>query len=79
MNTVSIFFWEDGVVRKKTFFMIGHRLYDAKNKTAITIKEVQVARARRESKEYKQLRRKFNEDRFDIINVFDKWIIKEKE
>jgi hypothetical protein len=67
-------------MRKKTFFVIGRMFYEVKNEdTMISYKKVQIQQVKRENMEYKQLRKIYNENRFLLFKLYDKWIVKEKD
>ncbi|SDM64750.1 hypothetical protein [Bacillus sp. OK048] len=64
--------------RQRTFFIIKNLIFEMK-KPEITLKKIRVTQVKIENEEYKELRKKFNEDVFHIEKKPDGWFITEKE
>lgn len=66
------------IKRKRTFFLINDLIFEV-NKPEITLKKIRVTEVKFENEEYKVLRKKFNEDLFNIVKSPQGWLIIEKE
>ncbi|WP_419954394.1 hypothetical protein ACN6MT_00625 [Neobacillus niacini] len=64
--------------RQKTFFILNDLVFEMK-KPEITLKQIRVAQVKIENEEYKELRKKFDEDVFHIEKKPEGWFITEKE
>jgi hypothetical protein len=64
--------------RKRTFFIIEDLAFEVK-KPEITLKKIKVTQVKIENEEYKELRRKFDENIFHIEKYPEGWFITEKE
>ncbi len=64
--------------RKRTFFTINDLVFEIK-KPEITLKKIRVAQVKIENEEYKELRKKFDEDVFHIEKKPEGWFITQKE
>ncbi|KGM45273.1 hypothetical protein P9D43_17390 [Neobacillus niacini] len=64
--------------RRKTFFILNDLVFEMK-KPEITLKQIRVAQVKIENEEYKELRKKFDEDVFHIEKKPEGWFISEKE
>jgi hypothetical protein len=66
------------VKRQRTFFMIKDLVFEIQ-KPEITLKQIRVGEVKIENEEYKELRKKFNEDHFHIEKKPQGWFITQKE
>ncbi|MEH7255090.1 hypothetical protein V7111_23550 [Neobacillus niacini] len=64
--------------RQRTFFIIKNLIFEMK-KPEITLKKIRVTQVKIENEEYKELRKKFDEDVFHIEKKPEGWFITEKE
>jgi predicted metal-binding transcription factor (methanogenesis marker protein 9) len=64
--------------RQRTYFLIDHLLFEVE-KPEITLRKIQIAKVKIENEEYKILRKKFDEEIFNIEKRPDGWVITEKE
>lgn len=64
--------------RQRTFFILNDLLFETQ-KPEITLKQVRVAQVKIENEEYKELRKKFDENVFHIEKKPEGWFITQKE
>ncbi|MEH7112865.1 hypothetical protein V7124_10860 [Neobacillus niacini] len=64
--------------RQRTFFTINDLVFEIK-KPEITLKKIRVAQVKIENEEYKELRKKFDEDVFHLEKKPEGWFITQKE
>jgi hypothetical protein len=63
--------------RQRTFFIIKDLIFEIQ-KPEITLKQIRVAQVKIENQEYKELRKKFDEDVFHIEKKPEGWFITQK-
>ncbi|PAE40134.1 hypothetical protein [Bacillus sp. 7884-1] len=63
---------------QRTFFKIKDLIFEVQ-KPEITLKQIRVSQIKIENEEYKALRKKFDEDVFNIEKKPEGWFITEKE
>ena len=64
--------------RQRTYFMTDDLIFVV-DKPEITLRQIRITQVKIENEEYKFLRKKFNEDNFNIEKSPDGWLITEKE
>jgi hypothetical protein len=63
---------------QKIFFMVDDLLFKV-DQPEISLKKIRLTKVKIENEEYKELRKEFNEDFFNIKKVSYGWLITEKE
>lgn len=63
---------------QRTYFMIDDLVFKV-DQPEISLKKIRITKVKIENEEYKELRKEFNEDFFNIKKVPDGWLITEKE
>jgi hypothetical protein len=66
------------IKRQRTYFLINDLIFEV-NKPEITLKKIRATEVKIENEEYKVLRKKFDEDIFNIEKSLEGWLITEKE
>jgi hypothetical protein len=64
--------------RQRTYFMMDDLIFKV-DKPEITLRQIRITQVKIENEEYKILRKKFDEDLFNIEKCPDGWLITEKE
>lgn len=64
--------------RQRTYFLFKDLVFEVE-KPEITVRQIKITQVKIENEEYKELRKKFNEDFFQIEKRHDGWFITEKK
>lgn len=63
---------------QRIYFLIDDLVFKV-DQPEISLKKIRITKVKIENEEYKELRKEFNEDFFNICKVPDGWLITEKE
>jgi hypothetical protein len=63
---------------QRTYFLIDDLMFELK-KPEITLKKIRITKVKLENEEYKELRKEFDEEIFNIVKKTDGWLIIEKD